>query len=92
MYRKINTHLNGVKSKINRESLYYKRKFVDGSLTKLHDNAISQISIEVRPLWKHQFKSQFHRTKVHSKYFNPCVNSQPRTKNPHPLVSNSRNQ
>lgn len=36
---------------LHHETHYYKRKFVEGALIKLHDNPISQSSIEVRPLW-----------------------------------------
>lgn len=44
---------------IHRETHYYKRKFVEGALIKLNNTAISQSSVEVRPLWVPLLKSHF---------------------------------
>lgn len=44
---------------LHHETHYYKRKFIEGALIKLHDNPISQSSIEVRPLWVPLIKEHF---------------------------------
>lgn len=44
---------------LHHESHYYKRKFVEGALIKLHEKPISQSSIDVRPLWIPLLKQHF---------------------------------
>jgi hypothetical protein len=44
---------------IHHEAHYYKRKFIEGALIKLHENPISQSSIEIRPLWTPLIKKHF---------------------------------
>lgn len=54
--------------KMHTQSLL-KTEFLEGALIKLNHRAISQNSIEVRPLWMLHLKYYFSKTKFHSKLF-----------------------